>query len=55
MKVVIIGGAGMLGRKLAERLAKDGRLGGREISALTLHDVVGAHCSQPARDSPCDA
>ena len=24
MKVLIIGGAGMIGRKLAERLAKDG-------------------------------
>ena len=41
MKVLIIGGAGMIGRKLAERLAKDGELGGaRPISSLTLHDVV---------------
>lgn len=40
MKVAISGGAGFLGRKLAERLAKDGQLGGREISGLTLHDVV---------------
>lgn len=40
MKVLIIGGAGMVGRKLAERLAKDGSLGGRPISALTLYDVV---------------
>ncbi len=40
MKVLIIGGAGMVGRKLAERLAKDGRIGGREVSALTLYDVV---------------
>jgi len=40
MKVLIIGGAGMVGRKLAERLAKDGRLGGKEVSALTLYDVV---------------
>lgn len=42
MKVVIIGGAGMVGRKLAERLARDGRLGSREISAMTLYDVVEA-------------
>lgn len=42
MKVLIIGGAGMVGRKLAERLAKDGRLGNREISAMTLYDVVEA-------------
>ena len=36
MKVLIIGGAGMIGRKLAERLAKDGELGGKAISSLTL-------------------
>src|SRR4051794_3585704 len=39
MKVLIIGGAGMIGRKLAERLAKDGALGGKAISKLTLYDV----------------
>jgi nucleoside-diphosphate-sugar epimerase len=46
MKILIIGGAGMVGRKLAERLARDGRIGGREISALTLYDVVPSQ--QPA-------
>jgi nucleoside-diphosphate-sugar epimerase len=40
MKVLIIGGAGMIGRKLAERLAKDGALAGKPISKLTLYDVV---------------
>lgn len=40
MRVLIIGGAGMVGRKLAERLAKDGRIGNKEISHLTLQDVV---------------
>lgn len=40
MKVLIIGGAGMIGRKLAERLAKDGTLAGKAISKLTLYDVV---------------
>jgi D-erythronate 2-dehydrogenase len=40
MKILIIGGAGMVGRKLSERLAKDGQLGGREISELTMYDVV---------------
>ncbi len=40
MKVLIIGAAGMVGRKLAERLAKDGDLDGKTISALTLYDVV---------------
>lgn len=46
MKVLIIGGAGMVGRKLAERLAKDGRIGNHDISALTLYDVVPA--TQPS-------
>jgi nucleoside-diphosphate-sugar epimerase len=40
MKVLILGGAGMIGRKLAERLATDGTLGGKAISGLTLYDVV---------------
>jgi nucleoside-diphosphate-sugar epimerase len=40
MKVLIIGGAGMIGRKLAERLARDGELGGKAISSLALYDVV---------------
>ncbi len=40
MKVAITGGAGFLGRKLAERLAATGQLGGQEISGLALHDVV---------------
>lgn len=40
MKVLIIGGAGMVGRKLAERLAKEGKLGSKAISSLALYDVV---------------
>jgi nucleoside-diphosphate-sugar epimerase len=42
MKILILGGAGMVGRKLAERLAADGQLGGKEIAELTLYDVVAA-------------
>jgi len=49
MKVLIIGGAGMIGRKLSERLAKDGELGGKAISSLTLHDVVEAAVPAGAR------
>jgi nucleoside-diphosphate-sugar epimerase len=30
----------MVGRKLSERLARDGRLGSKDITRLTLHDVV---------------
>jgi nucleoside-diphosphate-sugar epimerase len=40
LHVLILGAAGMVGRKLSERLLRDGRLGKREISRMTLHDVV---------------
>ena len=40
MHILILGGGGMVGRKLAERLARDGALGGKAIERLTLHDVV---------------
>jgi nucleoside-diphosphate-sugar epimerase len=40
MHVLILGAAGMIGRKLIERLLHDGHLGGAEITRLTLHDVV---------------
>jgi D-erythronate 2-dehydrogenase len=41
MRILIIGAAGMLGRKLSERLARDGALGTRPISELTLADISG--------------
>jgi D-erythronate 2-dehydrogenase len=40
MRILIIGAAGMLGRKLSERLLRDGSLGGEPISWLRLADVV---------------
>jgi nucleoside-diphosphate-sugar epimerase len=40
MHISILGAAGMVGRKLLDRLALDGRLGGREVARVTLHDVV---------------
>ena len=40
MHVLIIGAAGMVGRKLTTRLAAEGTLGGRAIAALTLLDIV---------------
>lgn len=40
MHILILGAAGMIGRKLTARLVHDGRLGKRDISRLTLHDVV---------------
>jgi nucleoside-diphosphate-sugar epimerase len=40
LRILVTGGAGMIGRKLAERLARDGALGGTPITALELVDVV---------------
>ncbi|PYB70428.1 D-erythronate dehydrogenase [Rhizobium wuzhouense] len=40
MDVLIIGAAGMVGRKLAQRLTKDGSLDGKPVDAMTLVDVV---------------
>jgi D-erythronate 2-dehydrogenase len=40
VRVLIIGAAGMVGRKLAERLTRDGALGAAEIDSLLLADVV---------------
>ena len=40
MHVLITGAAGMIGRKLAERLARDGGLDGQRIDKVTLLDVV---------------
>src|SRR5262244_124101 len=38
--ILITGAAGMIGRKLTERLGKDGALAGKPIDKLTLLDVV---------------
>ena len=40
MHILILGAAGMIGRKLAERLAADGRLGEQDVRRLTLVDVI---------------
>ena len=40
MHVMIIGAAGMIGRKLTERLVRDGALAGKALERLTLVDVV---------------
>lgn len=41
MRILIIGAAGMVGRKLAEQLIADGTLGGKTIATLHAVDVVG--------------
>ena len=48
MHVLVFGAAGMVGRKLVERLLRDGRLGTADITRLTLHDVVA-----PAKPERC--
>ncbi len=40
MHVLIIGAAGMIGRKLSARLLADGQLNGRPLTRCTLFDVV---------------
>jgi nucleoside-diphosphate-sugar epimerase len=40
MRIVIIGGGGMLGRKLALALGRRGEIGGRAISHMALADIV---------------
>jgi nucleoside-diphosphate-sugar epimerase len=47
LHILVLGAAGMVGRKLSERLLRDGRLGEREISRMTLQDVVAP--PQPAK------
>jgi D-erythronate 2-dehydrogenase len=49
LHILVLGAAGMVGRKLTERLLRDSRLGDREISRLTLQDVVAA--TKPANAS----
>jgi nucleoside-diphosphate-sugar epimerase len=48
MEVLIFGAAGMVGRKLVERLVQEGHLGGREITKAILHDVVEPPAPQGA-------
>ncbi len=40
MRILVTGGAGMIGARLAERLARDGVLAGKPIEHLTLADIV---------------
>ncbi|MGJ4909268.1 D-erythronate dehydrogenase [Bradyrhizobium sp. HKCCYLRH2015] len=40
MHILVLGAAGMVGRKLVERLVRDGRLGQAAITRMTLQDIV---------------
>ncbi|MBN9064212.1 MAG: NAD-dependent epimerase [Rhizobiales bacterium 65-9] len=48
MHILILGAAGMVGRKLLERLARDGKLGRKPITKATLTDIV-----KPAAPKNC--
>jgi nucleoside-diphosphate-sugar epimerase len=50
MKVVITGGAGFLGKKLARRILRDGTLGGDKVNEVLLFDVGKAE--GPGLDDP---
>jgi len=39
MNILIIGGGGVVGQKLAQSLAKSGTLRGKDISRVTLADI----------------
>ncbi len=40
MNILVIGAAGMIGRKLTDRLVEAGHVGGQAVDALTLADVI---------------
>lgn len=53
MHILVIGAAGMVGRKLTARLIADGALAGKPITALTLADVIAPQ--SPAASMPIQA
>ena len=54
MHILITGAAGMVGRKLTEKLVADGGLNGKPIDKFTLVDVVAPKRRPvfPARSTP---
>ncbi|MDU8927060.1 SDR family oxidoreductase [Alisedimentitalea sp. MJ-SS2] len=53
MRVLITGGGGFLGQKLARKLAASGQLRGQPISSLTLMDVVEPAAPNAGFDVAC--
>ena len=58
MHILVLGAAGMVGRKLTERLLRDCHLGKRDITRMTLQDVVApaapAKAGFPVDTVTCD-
>lgn len=51
MRVLVIGAAGMIGRKLCNRLLKDGHVGGRDIDELVMADAAAIEIDAPGARS----
>lgn len=51
MKLLITGAAGMIGRRLAEKIAETSRIGGLNVSSLTLVDVIAPAAAQTFKGS----
>ncbi len=47
MHILILGAGGMIGRKLAARIAADGRLNGQPVTKLTLADIAAPPVPAP--------
>lgn len=57
MHILVLGAAGMVGRKLVDRLSRDGRLGKTDITRMTLQDVVSPtkpNTAIPVETVTCD-
>lgn len=52
-RVLILGAAGMVGRKLAERLAGAPQLAGRPVKELILHDIVAPTAPRSTVSTTC--
>jgi D-erythronate 2-dehydrogenase len=50
MHILITGAGGMIGRKLVERLVREGKAAGKSIKRLTLHDIAAPE--KPAVNYP---
>ena len=53
MHVLVLGAAGMVGRKLVERLARDGALGDRAVAHAVAHEGVDAAAVRPVEVGEC--
>lgn len=53
MKISILGGGGFLGRKIAAKLAAEGKIGGKPVTSLTLFDMAAP--PKPTAAFPVDA